>query len=68
MCVDQTITVGVMDNGVGFDTSRYAPGLGLRNIRNRSELYKGTVVLESSPRKGCHLLVRFPLRADLGLN
>lgn len=54
---DEEIVLIIKDNGNGFDpkTARY--GLGLHNIRNRAELYGGSMELSSAPGKGCTLRV-----------
>ena len=57
--------LNISDNGVGFDPGKTAKGLGLRNIRNRAEAYKGNVAIESSPGAGCRLQAEFPLGGDL---
>jgi PAS domain S-box-containing protein len=50
-----------LDNGVGFDIHLQKTGLGLRNIQNRVEVYKGTVLIRSAPGKGSCIEVNFPL-------
>jgi two-component system, NarL family, sensor histidine kinase UhpB len=51
----------IIDDGVGFDTSRLAAGIGLQNIRNRIGFYDGTTRITSTPGKGCTLEVTIPL-------
>ncbi|HZF63756.1 MAG TPA: PAS domain S-box protein, partial [Chitinophagaceae bacterium] len=53
--------VFISDDGIGFDTSKEPRGLGLSNIKNRAEVYKGKVVIISSPGAGCSLKIIFPL-------
>jgi PAS domain S-box-containing protein len=48
------------DNGIGFDTSLHKGGLGLRNIRNRVELYNGTVDILSKLGEGSSITIKFP--------
>jgi len=50
----------ISDNGVGFDEQNTTAGLGLKNIRTRAELYKGSVEVLSSPGRGCSVEIRFP--------
>lgn len=50
----------VRDNGQGFDPAGRPGGLGLSNIRNRSEVYNGKVTLWAAPGEGCTLQVEFP--------
>lgn len=49
------------DNGVGFDVVTVKKGLGLNNIKNRAEAYKGKVQITASKGKGCRISVLFPL-------
>lgn len=49
----------IKDDGIGFDMSKKRNGVGLQNIISRTELFDGTVVINSAPAKGCELVVRF---------
>ena len=51
----------IKDNGIGFDTSEKAEGIGFRNIKNRAGFYDGNVSIISSPGKGCTVEVSIPL-------
>lgn len=51
----------IVDNGAGFDTTRKAKGVGLRNIESRVAYYTGTVHISSSLRLGTKLTVVLPL-------
>ncbi len=51
------ITLLMVDDGVGFDTSAPRRGIGLTNIISRAELFNGEVNIDSSPGKGCRLKV-----------
>ncbi|HMF70615.1 MAG TPA: ATP-binding protein, partial [Flavitalea sp.] len=52
-------TTIIEDNGKGFDTSLKRNGIGLKNIRHRTEIYNGTVNIKSSPGLGCKITVSF---------
>ena len=56
---EQTVTLEVQDNGVGFDpaVARQKGGLGLRGIEERVARLGGRLVLESAPGKGTRLTV-----------
>lgn len=56
----EMLTVSIKDNGIGFDTANIANGMGLNNIKNRAEVYKGNVNLNSTLGEGCHLTITFP--------
>ncbi|RPD44445.1 PAS domain-containing sensor histidine kinase [Paracnuella aquatica] len=51
----------IVDDGVGFDPKTVRRGLGLSNIRNRAELFGGSIQLTSAPGQGCRLKVRVPV-------
>lgn len=51
------------DNGIGFDPATQKKGLGLNNIKNRADVYNGTVHIDSSPGNGCRIEIIFPLEA-----
>ncbi len=50
----------ISDDGLGFDTSKTAKGIGLRNIHSRAEFYSGTMSVISAPGKGCTLEITIP--------
>lgn len=53
------LTLLIKDNGKGFDTDENKKGIGLVNIRHRAEVYNGEVSINSSPGKGCTVIVVF---------
>ncbi|MBC7904638.1 MAG: PAS domain S-box protein [Gemmatimonadaceae bacterium] len=59
------ITLSVKDDGVGFDTTSKSRGIGLSNIYDRTNLYKGTIMLNSAPGEGCQMLVTIPVDEKL---
>ena len=63
------LLMSVKDNGRGFDPrkkirQRQRPGLGLLTMRERTEDLGGTFKVDSSPGKGCRILVKIPLRGQ----
>lgn len=61
--VEATLQVTVIDNGVGFDTTREFPGhLGLRSMQERMAQLGGTCAIRSTPGQGAHLTFSLPLR------
>ena len=50
----------VKDNGIGFDPTKKAKGIGLNNIISRVEMHNGDMEIISSPGKGCMLKVEIP--------
>lgn len=66
---DGLVTLEVEDDGEGFEPRALgAPddrgrGLGLLGMRERVELFGGTMTLDSAPGQGTHLTLTVPLRA-----
>ncbi|QNA43193.1 MEDS domain-containing protein [Lacibacter sediminis] len=54
---DEQLTLTIQDNGIGFDTSKKATGIGLMNIKARASLFNGEVTIRSSPGQGFALSV-----------
>ncbi|MBO9683354.1 MAG: sensor histidine kinase, partial [Flavisolibacter sp.] len=55
------LTLVVVDDGKGFDTTKKAEGIGLRNMRSRAESLMGIFSIDSQPGKGTTLFVQLPL-------
>lgn len=59
-CLESSICLRIKDDGLGFDTTQRKGGVGLTNIKNRVELFNGSMSVNSSPGEGCLLLVSLP--------
>ncbi len=57
----ENIILRVEDDGIGFDATQKKQGIGLSNIRQRVDLYHGTMQLATSPGNGCIITVSLPL-------
>ena len=57
------LIISIVDDGIGFDTSKRKKGIGVYNIISRAELYKGEVSIVSEPGKGCSLTIDFLISA-----
>lgn len=57
---DDRIMVILTDNGLGFDEKATRKGMGLYNISNRVEYFKGNMLLKTAPGEGCELRVELP--------
>jgi two-component system, NarL family, sensor histidine kinase UhpB len=57
----ESIYLSIADNGIGFDQSLKASGIGLQNIASRVEFYSGTLQIETSPGRGCELIIHIPI-------
>jgi PAS domain S-box-containing protein len=59
-CNSRYIQLAYQDNGIGFNESEVRRGLGLNNIRNRVEMFKGRVRFNAKPGAGSQTLAVFP--------
>jgi signal transduction histidine kinase len=57
---ERMILLEVCDNGKGFLPEKVRKGLGLTNIRNRAELFDGSVKIKTGPGAGCTVKVAIP--------
>jgi signal transduction histidine kinase len=60
---DSRVSLRIIDDGVGFDPSHVAGGLGLESMRQRVQAVDGVIDISSSPNSGTRIEVRVPLRA-----
>jgi len=61
MVKDNILHMKVTDNGVGFDAQKVKKGIGIANMRRRTELFSGNFEIESSVGCGCTITVDIPL-------
>ncbi|MGV3530343.1 MAG: MEDS domain-containing protein [Flavisolibacter sp.] len=59
---NEKLTLTIKDNGIGFDTTKKASGIGLMNIKARASLFNGEVAIRSSPGQGFELYVIMKLK------
>ena len=52
-----SIILIISDDGIGFNNKKY--GLGLKNINDRAVLYEGEMIIDSNPKKGASVTVKF---------
>jgi signal transduction histidine kinase len=55
------LSLGVEDDGVGFDTSKDFDGIGMSNIKARVNQIQGSVFFDSSPGNGCAVTIEVPI-------
>ncbi len=58
----ENLHLELIDDGIGFDTSKISNGIGLVNIKKRTMLLKGTYELLSFPDFGTNLNISIPLK------
>jgi PAS domain S-box-containing protein len=51
----------ITDNGIGFDLSTAKKGIGLANMKRRTELFSGKFEIHTSPGNGCSVILDIPL-------
>lgn len=56
------ISIVVADDGKGFDVNKKRKGIGISNMMNRIESFNGEVSIESSPGKGCRIMIKVPYK------
>jgi len=56
-----TVKMRIFDNGKGFNVKTVKKGIGLSNIKKRTESFSGKFVLNSAKGKGCEILLELPL-------
>ena len=59
--IHETITLHIVDNGIGFNLNTINNGIGLANIKRRVELFSGVMNIDSSPNNGCKLRIEIPI-------
>jgi len=59
---DSRVSLRIIDDGVGFDPSHVAGGLGLESMRHRVRAVGGFIDISSSPNSGTRIEVRVPYR------
>ena len=59
---NDNLLFSIVDNGVGFDVTKRARGIGLKNIRSRVDFYSGKMDIISAPGRGCKLNITVPFQ------
>jgi two-component system, NarL family, sensor histidine kinase UhpB len=62
-----SVQFSIEDNGIGFDMTKKSKGIGLRNIDNRVQFYKGNLHIQTSPGHGCMIAIEVPLKRPIVL-
>ncbi|GCC52620.1 hypothetical protein SanaruYs_28570 [Chryseotalea sanaruensis] len=58
---EKELVLTIEDNGRGFDTSKNASGIGLQNMKVRTESLNGTIEVSSQPGSGTNIMIRIPI-------
>jgi signal transduction histidine kinase len=58
---EESVSLTVSDNGIGFQQKQSPEGVGLRNISSRVESLQGKWQVESNPTSGTKVTVEVPV-------
>ena len=58
---EESVELMIEDNGTGYNTDLEFSGMGLENIRNRTENFNGKLHIVSDSRSGTTVIIKFPL-------
>lgn len=61
----ELILLEVGDNGIGFDPNKVRKGVGLTNIRNRAELFSGSMEILAAEGRGCVIKIAIPVTSGV---
>jgi PAS domain S-box-containing protein len=59
--LENELQLMIKNDGVAVSPEKQKPGLGLRNIQNRIDLFNGHLTVEALPENGCRLFVSIPV-------
>jgi signal transduction histidine kinase len=59
-CEEEAVRLQVEDDGQGFDPGKQTAGMGLRNLRERTESLSGHLEVASAPGEGTRISIRVP--------
>lgn len=59
---NEMLFLSVFDDGIGFDTQKTTDGIGMKNIKKRITVLKGTLKIESKIGKGTTVLLEIPVK------
>jgi len=59
---DEVVKISIADNGIGFDPEKAKGGIGLKNLKKRSDALNGTLQITSAPGNGTVVNVTFPFQ------
>jgi PAS domain S-box-containing protein len=60
--LNNSLSMQISDNGVGFNADSVKNGIGFSNMKRRAELFSGNMKIISSPGNGCTIRVQIPLK------
>ena len=58
---EQSLLIKIKDDGIGFDSNQKKEGIGLKNMRERTEESGGTFSIETASKKGTIINLQLPI-------
>ena len=58
----KNLKMRIADDGIGFDMHLVKEGIGLANMKRRTELFSGKFNILSSPGTGCEIIIEIPIQ------
>lgn len=59
--IENQVILRIADDGIGFDPLKVKGGIGLENMKRRTEIFSGKLTIVSSPGNGCDLVIKLPV-------
>jgi PAS domain S-box-containing protein len=54
----------IWDDGVGFEMDNFRGGIGISNMKRRTELFQGDFDIHSNPGEGCEVIIEIPVKTE----
>jgi len=61
---EETISLTIEDDGVGFDVSKKSKGIGMQNMLSRTQDCNGVIEVHSSKGGGTKILITVPIKSN----
>lgn len=58
---EESITLMVVDDGIGFDLNKIKEGMGLHNIKSRVDVFNGKLTIDTQPERGSTFIIEIPI-------
>ena len=60
-----SLLLTIKDNGTSFTKTNFGKGLGINNMKERTELLNGLFMIEETTEKGCEIKIQIPLNKEV---
>ncbi len=62
MLLEDSLSISIEDDGIGFESRKDKPGLGLKNMQSRVQQIGGNLSIDSSATQGTLILITIPYK------